>query len=72
MSHSSPDRTDQHRSNPLSWRVRVALLVLLVLAVITVWTTNVLLTDRSTTGATMSLMAWLTACTTMGTKCGNW
>ena len=49
MSHSSPDRTDQHRSNPLSWRVRVALLVLLVLAVITVWTTNVLLTDRSTT-----------------------
>ncbi|APZ54520.1 sensor histidine kinase [Salipiger abyssi] len=36
------------RSGPLSWRVRLALVLLIVLAVSTVWVTNVLLTDRFT------------------------
>lgn len=36
------------RSGPLSWRVRLALVVLLLLAVTTVWFTNRLLTDRFT------------------------
>ncbi|WP_319824098.1 sensor histidine kinase [Thalassovita sp.] len=36
------------RAGPISWRVRVALLVLFVLAVITVVVTNSLLTDRFT------------------------
>ena len=36
------------RTDTLSWRVRFALLVLLVAAVVTVWTTNRMLTDRFT------------------------
>ncbi|MHA6261730.1 sensor histidine kinase [Arenibacterium sp. CAU 1754] len=36
------------RSDTISWRVRVALLILLIVAVITVWTTNTLLTSRFT------------------------
>lgn len=36
------------RSGPLSWRVRLAFLCLLLLAVATVWFTNRLLTDRFT------------------------
>ncbi|WP_037372882.1 sensor histidine kinase [Salipiger mucosus] len=36
------------RSGPLSWRVRLALGLLIVLAVATVWVTNLLLTDRFT------------------------
>ncbi|PJE37456.1 two-component system sensor histidine kinase [Pseudooceanicola lipolyticus] len=36
------------RTDTLSWRVRLALLVLLVAAVVTVWTTNRMLTDRFT------------------------
>ncbi len=36
------------RSGPISWRVRIALLVLLVVASTTVWVTNRLLTDRFT------------------------
>ncbi|KMK67451.1 ATP-binding protein [Puniceibacterium sp. IMCC21224] len=36
------------RSGPLSWRVRVALAALFLLAVATVWVTNALLTDRFT------------------------
>ena len=36
------------RTGPISWRVRVALLVLTVLAVVTVVVTNNLLTDRFT------------------------
>ncbi|GAA6192360.1 sensor histidine kinase [Phaeobacter gallaeciensis] len=36
------------RSGPISWRVRIALVVLLVVASTTVWVTNRLLTDRFT------------------------
>ena len=36
------------RTDTISWRVRLALLALLVVAVATVWTTNRLLTDRFT------------------------
>ncbi|TNF20377.1 MAG: sensor histidine kinase, partial [Rhodobacteraceae bacterium] len=36
------------RSGPLTWRVRLALVSLVLLAVTTVWVTNVLLTDRFT------------------------
>ncbi|EEX14930.1 C4-dicarboxylate transport sensor protein DctB [Citreicella sp. SE45] len=36
------------RSGPLGWRVRLALGILVLLAVATVWTTNRLLTDRFT------------------------
>ena len=36
------------RTDTLSWRVRLALVILLVVAVTTVWTTNRLLTDRFT------------------------
>ena len=49
MSEETRDKTRRtRRSGPLSWRVRVALGVLLALAVATVWVTNVLLTDRFT------------------------
>ncbi|AWI83681.1 two-component system sensor histidine kinase [Alloyangia pacifica] len=48
MSETTRDKKDRRRSGPLSWRVRAALILLLVLAVSTVWITNVLLTDRST------------------------
>ena len=36
------------KSGPISWRVRAALLMLLVVATATVWVTNRLLTDRFT------------------------
>lgn len=36
------------RSDTISWRVRLALLILLIVATITVWTTNTLLTSRFT------------------------
>ena len=36
------------RTDTLSWRVRLALVILLIVAVTTVWTTNRLLTDRFT------------------------
>jgi two-component system, NtrC family, C4-dicarboxylate transport sensor histidine kinase DctB len=36
------------RSGPISWRVRIALVALLVVATTTVWVTNRLLTDRFT------------------------
>ena len=49
MSEETRDKTRRtRRSGPLSWRVRVALGVLLALAVATVWVTNVLLTARFT------------------------
>lgn len=38
----------KRRTGPLSWRVRVALSVLLVIAIATVWVTNSLLTNRFT------------------------
>ncbi|MBN9889739.1 sensor histidine kinase [Salipiger abyssi] len=44
----TPSKRRSRRSDPLSWRVRLALVLLIVLAVSTVWVTNVLLTDRFT------------------------
>lgn len=38
----------KRRSGPLSWRVRIALVLLLVAAGVTVWVTNVFLTNRFT------------------------
>lgn len=38
----------KRKSGPLSWRLRVALLLLVAAAAATVWTTNALLTDRFT------------------------
>lgn len=52
MSRLSPLRLKQlrpsRRSGPLSWRVRLALVMLLTMACVTVWFTNRLLTDRFT------------------------
>ncbi|WP_394357057.1 sensor histidine kinase [Tropicibacter oceani] len=52
MAQSKPvprsPRPDGRRSAPLSWRVRMALGVLLVAAIATVWITNRLLADRFT------------------------
>ncbi|MFZ7090588.1 sensor histidine kinase [Primorskyibacter sp. 2E233] len=43
-----PTKPGNRRSAPLSWRVRLALVLLLVAAVATVWITNRLLADRFT------------------------
>lgn len=43
---SSPSRP--RRSGPLSWRVRAVLAVLFILALVTAWVTNTMLTDRFT------------------------
>ncbi len=43
-----PPESGSDRAGPISWRVRVALLVLFVMAVITVVVTNNMLTDRFT------------------------
>ncbi|MDU8911461.1 ATP-binding protein [Aestuariicoccus sp. MJ-SS9] len=48
MVRSLPDTKTSRRSGSLSWRVRVALAVLAVIAGITVYVTNHLLTDRFT------------------------
>ncbi|WP_425102160.1 sensor histidine kinase [Tropicibacter sp. S64] len=45
---SSLTRARARRSGPLSWRVRLALGVLVVAAIATIWTTNTLLTARFT------------------------
>ena len=44
--NSLPGNLIWPRTDTISWRVRLALLVLLVVAIATVWTTNGLLTDR--------------------------
>ncbi|WP_109464858.1 sensor histidine kinase [Albibacillus kandeliae] len=46
--NSLPGNLIWPRTDTISWRVRLALLVLLVVAIATVWTTNGLLTDRFT------------------------
>ncbi|MBI6628404.1 sensor histidine kinase [Pontibaca salina] len=47
--HSPPSETGPaSRSQPVGWRVRVLLLIVLVAAVATVWVTNRLLTERFT------------------------
>ncbi|NVK58873.1 MAG: sensor histidine kinase [Rhodobacteraceae bacterium] len=49
MSEPTSERLPRvRRSGPLGWRVRLALGILVLLAVATVWTTNRLLTDRFT------------------------
>lgn len=49
MSGTAKEKTRRaRRSGPLGWRVRVALVLLVVLAVVTVWVTNMMLTDRFT------------------------
>ncbi|MBY6006288.1 sensor histidine kinase [Salipiger bermudensis] len=49
MSGTSKDKARRaRRSGPLGWRVRGALVLLVVLAVVTVWVTNMMLTDRFT------------------------
>ncbi len=48
MSSQEIRRRRARRNGPLSWRVRVALGVLMVLAIVTVWFTNWLLTERFT------------------------
>ena len=49
MSGTAKDKARRaRRSGPLGWRVRVALVLLVVLAVVTVWVTNMMLTDRFT------------------------
>ncbi|SEF90995.1 two-component system, NtrC family, C4-dicarboxylate transport sensor histidine kinase DctB [Thalassococcus halodurans] len=48
MSDAHPDQNSSKRTGPLSWRVRMALAFLFLIAVGTVWVTNRLLTDRFT------------------------
>ncbi|WP_417721412.1 sensor histidine kinase [Salipiger sp.] len=48
MAKAPFSRKRKRRSGPLSWRVRLALGLLILLAVSTVWVTNVLLSDRFT------------------------
>ncbi len=48
MSDAHSDQNSSKRTGPLSWRVRVALAFLFLIAVGTVWVTNRLLTDRFT------------------------
>lgn len=48
MAASETPKRNKRRAGPLSWRLRVALFVLLVVAGVTVWVTNALLTDRFT------------------------
>ncbi len=48
MSETTQTETARTGPGPLSWRVRLALLLLFVVAAATVWTTHKLLTDRFT------------------------
>ncbi|WP_028094175.1 sensor histidine kinase [Pseudodonghicola xiamenensis] len=48
MTTTDQPRPKRPRATAISWRVRVALLVLLTAAIATIWTTNRLLTDRFT------------------------
>ncbi|MEE3359665.1 MAG: ATP-binding protein [Pseudomonadota bacterium] len=48
MSDAHSDQNTSKRTGPLSWRVRMALAFLFLIAVGTVWVTNRLLTDRFT------------------------
>ena len=48
MSDAQSDQNNSKRTGPLSWRVRMALAFLILIAVGTVWITNRLLTDRFT------------------------
>ncbi|MEC7670241.1 MAG: ATP-binding protein [Pseudomonadota bacterium] len=48
MSDAHSDQNSSKRTGPLSWRVRMALAFLFLIAVGTVWVTNRLLTDRFT------------------------
>lgn len=48
MSETTPTETGRFGPGPLSWRVRLALVLLFVVASATVWITNSLLTDRFT------------------------
>ncbi|WP_375256916.1 ATP-binding protein [Citreimonas sp.] len=48
MSDNSEPQGRFRRSNPLSWRVRLALAILLGVAIATIWVTHLLLTDRFT------------------------
>jgi two-component system C4-dicarboxylate transport sensor histidine kinase DctB len=48
MAETTHPQRNSSRSSPLSWRVRLALLLLLLVAAATAWVTNILLTDRFT------------------------
>ncbi|MFP4327104.1 MAG: ATP-binding protein [Paracoccaceae bacterium] len=48
MTQIVPTRMQPRRAGPISWRVRAALVAMLLLAGVTVWLTNRLLTDRFT------------------------
>ena len=48
MTQIVPSSMRPRRAGPISWRVRIALVAMLLLAAVTVWFTNRLLTDRFT------------------------